>query len=361
MCEDCAAGRYAALPSQSSCIDCAAGQRQALVASIGCINCPAGTYQDEPMGTACKDCQAGEYANTSSVVCSICSPGQYDHDQLPATPCQVCSIGAFSSARATRCAICDAGQFDDDASPATPCVLCQSGQSQSLPGQTTCVDCSGASHHLLYSHHFCFVTDIRLAASQRAGIRTDQGKSTATSVWPATGQTALRTPTASDPGPPATSSVYRPLWSCCSNLAMAAPVSSLTAKPVARAALETAPAPLISTASGHGPSAMPVARRRTLSQPPLRDKVCSAMGPQAQWRHALRERVRALPTVASARGRRGTQTAQTRSSQSRKRPLAAEFPAQQRTTSGWRAHQARMPALLTSIALERGPSATDSA
>ena len=100
--------------------------------------------------------------------CSMCTPGQYDHDNISSTACENCTAGRFSGiVGATQCAgvcadagtygapgqtssaacePCSPGRWDHDAAvetaaggrASTPCVSCDAGRYSDAVGATEC-------------------------------------------------------------------------------------------------------------------------------------------------------------------------------------------------------------------------------
>eukprot|EP01047_Picozoa_sp_COSAG01_P020352 COSAG01_NODE_1157_length_11476_cov_87.701503_1_plen_1017_part_10 len=112
-------------------------------------------------------CAPGETWNgVAHSKCTLCTPGQYDHDSDAATPCQYCPSGRFSNtvgavkcrsvpctsggeysgAGATSmsavCIRCPMGKYDDDGNPATACHDCPVGQYTHTTGATSDVSCT---------------------------------------------------------------------------------------------------------------------------------------------------------------------------------------------------------------------------
>ena len=154
-CAPCHAGQYRTsdMDDATKCVPCGAGFYQSDTSQASCLPCIPGTYNDQQGLTACKNCAkntfssdrerkipcsscfSGRSADTGSVACSSCQPGQYI--SLSNT-CETCPSGYVSNtANAPNCSLCSLGETATQGSAL--CLGCNLGKYGSSKG--FCSDC----------------------------------------------------------------------------------------------------------------------------------------------------------------------------------------------------------------------------
>jgi hypothetical protein len=80
-CTRCAAGHYATTAGRTFCTNCAAGYYATTTKNWRCTECPASKYSTSvgsSLESSCISCAVGYYgASPASIVCDICTPGQF--------------------------------------------------------------------------------------------------------------------------------------------------------------------------------------------------------------------------------------------------------------------------------------------
>ena len=99
-CQQCDAGQFASLPSQTEC-----------------TSCDAGKYSDEignNDASSCVECNAGSFSVAGSAQCSACEVGYHASDIGTAGSCVACPLGKYGeSISATACSTCRGGRYVD--------------------------------------------------------------------------------------------------------------------------------------------------------------------------------------------------------------------------------------------------------
>ncbi|GMH48737.1 hypothetical protein TrRE_jg8333 [Triparma retinervis] len=134
-CTPCSAGRYASEDGAGSCTPCLAGTFSAEGAS-SCSNCEAGKYTLGGSGD-CSICPAGTYSDDGSAACTPCGAGTFSEEA--ASSCYSCGVGKYRLASPDGCQDCAAGRYVDSEGSSV-CSLCSAGTS-SGEGAVSCVDC----------------------------------------------------------------------------------------------------------------------------------------------------------------------------------------------------------------------------
>ncbi|GMI39013.1 hypothetical protein TrCOL_g5815 [Triparma columacea] len=134
-CTPCSAGKYASEDGAGACSPCLAGTLSAEGAS-SCSDCAAGTYTLGGSGE-CSVCPAGTYSNAGSAACTPCGAGTFSEES--ASSCYDCAVGKYRLASTNGCQDCAAGRYVDSVGSSF-CSLCSAGTS-SGEGAASCVDC----------------------------------------------------------------------------------------------------------------------------------------------------------------------------------------------------------------------------
>jgi hypothetical protein len=162
-CEECPAGKFAALVGKGNCVFCPEGKfntqnasgtcescpvgRFAIDGSTGCSDCPVGKFQNGTESGACESCDAGSYAEWSGATsCKHCPAGTFQALQEYGL-CDCCEGGTYSPLGVAGCFGCPAGSFSGTCSGVDTCTLCPHGKFSSVG--TSCTDCDAGS----YSDH----------------------------------------------------------------------------------------------------------------------------------------------------------------------------------------------------------------
>ena len=115
-----------------------------------CSQCDVGTYSGITGQTSCVKCAAGKFLVTqgakSSDRCQNCDIGSFSSALGFSGTCAICLIGTHATTKGlTACTACNPGTYIDGNSPMN-CKGCTAGaQFQSLPGQSTCKQCTSRS------------------------------------------------------------------------------------------------------------------------------------------------------------------------------------------------------------------------
>ena len=156
-CQDCLPGEYCPAGSAEA-EDCAIGTFKdpastADVPSQPCEQCAAGKWQALPKQGSCDDCGAGEYCSGTAAP-DVCAVGHFSPN--PTMPCQPCAAGTWQTvARKAACDPCVAGEYCSGSAapedceegyastdPKVPCVACEPGRFQGSSGKQTCTECA---------------------------------------------------------------------------------------------------------------------------------------------------------------------------------------------------------------------------
>ena len=148
-CTKCKEGRYNEQEKQAACKGCPAGTystEEGLDAEIKCSTCNAGTYSKAIGATSkdtCIDCQPGkkgtEIGASNEKACSDCGPEEYRGVRDDATTCLKCPSGRSSSNGSVVCSVCSAGQYVETSTDS--CIICPKGYVSKNQNSKVCGQC----------------------------------------------------------------------------------------------------------------------------------------------------------------------------------------------------------------------------
>jgi syndecan 4 len=141
VCTACVPGTYSAAGA-SACISCLPGSYAATSGLASCQPCTAGKYLALPGQTSdCLSCVAGTYSAAGASVCTTCAAGKSSTQIGQNGPgnCTNCLAGKYSTAGASVCTDCPAGKYSG-ATGLTVCTDCVADR-YAYPGALTCDFC----------------------------------------------------------------------------------------------------------------------------------------------------------------------------------------------------------------------------
>jgi hypothetical protein len=145
VCQDCTAGKFAALRGTALCTECEPGKYQHEEGQMSCRNSQVGTYQPLSQQESCNICPAGKFRSSENGIsisdCQDCGPDQLSGEG--ASACENCDSDASSAPASSECIRCPPGFFWDNTG--FLCSECPFETYKVESGSSDCLPCRGAS------------------------------------------------------------------------------------------------------------------------------------------------------------------------------------------------------------------------
>ncbi len=155
-CRNCEVGRFS-LAKTLVCSSCSPGQYQNKIRQASCLDCPKGYYTSTTV--TCIACGYSKFNDMNGMPdekdCKDCPSGQYGEGKgAPSiSDCKSCPLGKVPDKNSVphRCATCSRGRYSNT----TECKDCASGQYQEQESQTSCMKCQRGRFQEGTNHNEC--------------------------------------------------------------------------------------------------------------------------------------------------------------------------------------------------------------